>query len=118
MHLFQKPSSRIGNVQDSLLQKIVAGQKLEVVWKSTKDNVLVCRDCEYRYVCFDCRPMSEGVNQGRGEYLSAPYPRCTYNPYTGEWAKGVWRVDEKEKPYYDESLQPIIQAMLTKGGDY
>ena len=60
---FQKPSSRIGNVQDSLLQKIVAGQKLEVVWKSTKDNVLVCRDCEYRYVCFDCRPMSEGVNQ-------------------------------------------------------
>lgn len=105
----------VGNVQDSLLREIVAGQKLEVVWKSTKDNVLVCRDCEYRYVCFDCRPLSEGVNQGRGEYLSAPYPRCTYNPFTGEWAKGVWRVDMDGQPHYDESLQPIIQAMLTSG---
>ncbi len=105
----------VGNVQDSLLQEVVTGQKLEVVWKSTKDNVLVCRDCEYRYVCFDCRPLSEGVNQGRGEYLSAPYPRCTHNPYTGEWAKGVWRVDEEGKPYYDESLRPIIQAMLASG---
>ncbi len=107
----------VGNIQESLLKDVVTGQKLEVVWKSTKDNVLVCRDCEYRYVCFDCRPLSEGVNRGRGEYLSAPYPRCTYNPYTGEWAKGVWRIGDEGNPYYDESLQPIIQAMLAKGGD-
>ena len=105
----------VGNVQDSLLQEIIAGQKLEVVWKNTKDSVLVCRDCEYRYVCFDCRPLSEGVNQGRGEYLSAPYPRCTYNPYVGEWANGVWRVDKEGKPYHDESLRPVIQAMLASG---
>ena len=105
----------VGNVQDSLLQKIVAGQKLEVVWKSTKDNVLVCRDCEYRYVCFDCRPMSEGIRKRR---ISFRIIRgVLIIPILG-MGQGVWRVDEKEKPYYDESLQPIIQAMLTKGGDY
>ncbi len=107
----------VGNVRESLLKDVVTGQKLEVIWKSTKDNVLVCKDCEYRYVCFDCRPLAEGVNRGRGKYLTAPYPRCTYNPYTGEWAKGVWRVDEKGEPYYNESLQPIIQTMLAQGGD-
>ena len=102
----------VGNIVQNSLSEIIAGQKLETIWRSTKDNVLVCQDCEYRYVCFDCRPLSEGVNQGRGEYLSAPYPRCTYNPYTGEWAKGVWRLNEEGKPYYDETLRPVIQEVI------
>ena len=105
----------VGNLFSNLLQEIVVGQKLETIWRSTKDNVLVCQDCEYRYVCFDCRPLSEGVNQGKGEYLTAPYPRCTYNPYNGEWAKGVWRVDENGKPYYDETLRPIIEEVVALG---
>lgn len=105
----------VGNLFSASLREIIVGQKLEIIWRSTKDNVLVCRDCEYRYVCFDCRPLSEGVNQGKGEYLTAPYPRCTYNPYTGEWAKGVWRVDENGKPYYDETLRPIIEEVIAQG---
>lgn len=103
----------VGNVQATSLKEIVEGQKLETVWRSTKDDVLVCKDCEYRYVCFDCRPLSEGVNQGRGEYLTAPYSRCTYDPYTGEWAKGVWRLNENGEPYYDESLRPVIKEVLS-----
>ena len=104
----------VGNVKETTLKKIVSGQKLETIWRSTKDSVLVCQDCEYRYACSDCRPLSEGVNQERGKYLTAPYPRCTYNPYTGEWAKGVWRVDENGKPYYDESLKPVIEEVVTQ----
>lgn len=99
----------VGNVQKSTIKEIISGQKLETVWRSTKDNVLVCQDCEYKYACFDCRPLSEGVNQGRGKYLTAPYPRCTYNPYSGEWAKGVWRVNEAGKPCYDETLKSEIE---------
>lgn len=107
----------VGNVQETTLREIVSGQKLETIWRSTKDNVLVCQDCEYKYACFDCRPLSEGVNQGRGNYLTAPYPRCTYNPYSGEWAGGVWRVDKNEKPYYDETLKPVIEDIVSEGGD-
>ena len=109
----------VGNVQETTIKEIVFGQKLEAVWKSTKDNVLVCQDCEYKYACFDCRPLSEGVNQGKGEYLTAPYPRCTYNPYTGGWAKGVWGVDGKGKPYYDETLRLEIEEVMAieKGGE-
>jgi radical SAM protein with 4Fe4S-binding SPASM domain len=113
----------VGNIQETTLKEIVSGKKLEMVWRSTKDNVLVCQDCEYRYACFDCRPLSEGANQGKGNYLTAPYPRCTYNPYKGEWAKGVWKVDENGKSYYDEVLRPEIEKFILlnnfkeKGGD-
>jgi radical SAM protein with 4Fe4S-binding SPASM domain len=110
-------SCAVGNIQETTLKEIISGQKLKTIWRSTKDNVLVCRDCEYRYSCFDCRPLSEGVNQGRGEYLTAPYPRCTYNPYSGEWARGVWRVNEKGKPYYDETLGPVINNVMLEGGE-
>ncbi|EKD31616.1 MAG: Radical SAM protein [uncultured bacterium] len=106
----------VGNVRETTLSQIVSGKKLEAIWRSTKNNVLVCQNCEYRYACFDCRPLSEGVNQGRGEYLSAPYPRCTYNPYNGEWANGVWKVNKEGEPYYDETLKPVIKNVLSEGG--
>lgn len=102
----------VGSIRKTTLREIVTGQKLETIWRSTKDNVLICQDCEYRYACFDCRPVSEGTNQGRGEYLSAPYPKCTYNPYSGEWARGTWRVNEEGKPYYDETLRPEIEEFV------
>ena len=54
---------------------------LEKYWKTTKDDVETCKDCEYRYACHDCRPTAEGLT---GNYLSK-HARCTYDPYTGEW---------------------------------
>lgn len=109
-------SQVIGNVRASgSLAQIVASQAVQRIWQTTKDSVLVCRDCEYRYVCFDCRPLSEASASGNGEYLSAPYPRCTYNPYTGEWGGGVWKVDEHGQPYYDERLKPVIEKALANG---
>lgn len=51
-------------------------------WFLTKDKVKVCQDCEYRYACFDCRPIEKGLSGdllGRSEL-------CTYDPYKGQWA--------------------------------
>lgn len=45
----------------------------------SKDKIEGCRDCEYRYTCFDCRP-----NSLNGEILEKPW-YCTYEPSTGEW---------------------------------
>lgn len=107
-------SQALGSVRQNSLQKVLESDKLQSIWKTTKDDVLVCRDCEYRYVCFDCRPLSEGAAEGNAHYLHAPYPRCTYNPYTGEWGLGIWKVDNDGQPYYDKSLQPIIQKIKQK----
>ena len=106
----------VGNVLVSrALSPIVRGQALRQIWGATKDQVMVCRDCEYRYVCFDCRPLSEAAAAGKAGYLHAPYPRCTYNPYTGEWRAGLWKVDEHGQPVYDRSRAAQIQAVAEGG---
>lgn len=104
----------VGNVRMRNLTKVLEG-KIQDIWQITKDDVLVCQDCEYRYVCFDCRPISEGASCGNGDYRTAPYPRCTYNPYEGMWGGGTWKVDGEGKPYYDESLKPIIEKVRAEG---
>lgn len=45
----------------------------------TKNKVNGCKDCEFRYACFDCRPDSNGS----GVYDKPWY--CTYDPYNGIW---------------------------------
>lgn len=104
----------VGNVRQKSLEKVLEG-KIQKIWGLTKDDVLVCQDCEYRYVCFDCRPISEGAACGNGQYETAPYPRCTYNPYEGVWGGGTWKVDQNGKPYYDETLKPIIEKIRNEG---
>jgi SPASM domain peptide maturase of grasp-with-spasm system len=49
-------------------------------WKINKDKVEICKDCEYRYICTDCRALlKDPKNQ-----LSKPL-KCNYNPYQGVW---------------------------------
>lgn len=107
----------VGNVRTKPMEKVMEG-KIQDIWQTTKDDVLVCQDCEYRYVCFDCRPISEGATCGNGEYKTAPYPRCTYNPYKGEWGGGKWKLNEKGTPVYDESLKPLIEKVRNEGGSH
>lgn len=107
----------MGNVVTSGgMKQIIEGPKLQKVWKTTKDDVLVCKDCEYRYVCFDCRPLSESSSDGFANYFDAPYPRCSYNPYTGEWAKGLWRMTE-HGPTYDRSYELVMKNLPSEKGN-
>lgn len=76
---------------DSLLSIVEAGQ-IKLVWGSSKDTVLVCKDCEYRYVCNDCRPLAYAAANELVPFTTAPPPRCGYNPYTGKWGNGFWKV--------------------------
>ena len=73
-----------GNVKNEELSKIIDNGMLEF-WKLTKDQIYVCRDCEYRFLCYDCRPLAYGLT---GD-LYAKYPKCTYNPYSGTWGRST-----------------------------
>lgn len=46
----------------------------------TKDKIEGCKDCEFRYACFDCRPDSNG-----NEIYDKPW-YCTYDSKEGIWA--------------------------------
>lgn len=56
-------------------------EKLKAYWTITKDKVEKCKECELRYICFDCRELA--CRQG-GDLLAA-HAACCYDPYTGTW---------------------------------
>jgi radical SAM protein with 4Fe4S-binding SPASM domain len=72
----------VGNIKKQSLSEIINDETLLNYWRLTKDQIEVCSDCEFRYVCQDCRPWAYGFTGN----ITAKSPRCTYNPYTGVWA--------------------------------
>jgi len=72
-----------GNILDQSLTEILSGHPLATCWHTTKDHILKCKDCEYRYACSDCRPLAQGIDPEKN-WLSCP-KNCFYNPYTGKW---------------------------------
>jgi radical SAM protein with 4Fe4S-binding SPASM domain len=50
-------------------------------WSLNLDKVEVCKDCEYRYACRDCRPLAKSM----GGSVFSKQPRCCYDPYKGVW---------------------------------
>ena len=70
-----------GNAKTKSLHQVIT-EGLSTYWRVSRDCVEVCSECEYRYCCFDCRPlaMSAGTGlHGRGRY-------CTYSPAQGLWS--------------------------------
>lgn len=64
-----------GNLRENRLKDILKPSILNF----SKDNVDGCKDCEYRYLCIDCRPDSI-----TGNIHEKPW-YCTYDPYEGTW---------------------------------
>lgn len=78
-----------GNILTSSLDEILASEKLNQHWRTTKDQIKKCKDCEYRYACYDCscRPITSSADSDES-WPDCPIG-CSYNPYTGEWADDI-----------------------------
>ena len=70
-----------GNAGHTKLNAVVSDPQLVQIGSITKDQVAVCRDCEFRYICTDCRAYTQDAN----DLYSKP-AKCTYDPYTATWA--------------------------------
>lgn len=64
-----------GNIMEGELKDMLVPSILNY----SKNNVHGCKDCEYRYLCRDCRPDSL-----YGLVTEKPW-YCTYDPYRGKW---------------------------------
>ena len=71
-----------GNITKKSLTEIFFSEKARYFKSLSKDKVEICRDCEYRYCCFDCRVRALDV---LGNDVHPKPWWCTYNPYKGEW---------------------------------
>jgi SPASM domain peptide maturase of grasp-with-spasm system len=68
-----------GNINKTTLLECIENERFKDLWSVNKDQVLVCKDCEFRYICHDCRAYTQNE-----EKYSKPL-KCKYNPYEAIW---------------------------------
>ncbi|MCU7618503.1 grasp-with-spasm system SPASM domain peptide maturase [Chryseobacterium sp. PBS4-4] len=97
-----------GNINNITLDAALQHKDFKKYWKLGKDKIEVCKDCEFRYICTDCRAYTERTNENReGLDVSKPL-KCGYDPYTGEWEE--WSTNPLKKKaikYY--GMQELVK---------
>ncbi|MDN5211024.1 grasp-with-spasm system SPASM domain peptide maturase [Fulvivirgaceae bacterium BMA12] len=69
-----------GNVETDKMIEVVHSPDFQKYWKVKKDDIEICKDCEFRYMCVDPRIPIEG--RGGNYYFEIP---CNYDPYAASW---------------------------------
>lgn len=90
-HIKNCPSmpDSFGHIEKTKLVEALDAPGFKKYWSVSKDFIDICKDCEFRYMCHDCRAYVEEPNDNSGPKdtnLSKPL-KCGYNPYTGEWSE-------------------------------
>jgi SPASM domain peptide maturase of grasp-with-spasm system len=97
-----------GNIKDTTLAEAIEKPGFKKYWDINKDKIHVCKDCEFRYICTDCRAYVEDP----ADILSKPL-KCGYNPYTGEWSE--WSTNPlKQKAIDLYGMREMVEEMNTK----
>ncbi len=71
-----------GNIKDTMLEEALNKPGFKKYWNITKDQIEVCKDCEFRYICTDCRAYRKNP-----ENIYSKPLKCGYNPYKAKWAE-------------------------------
>ena len=90
-----------GNIKDTTLEEALQHKDFKQYWNLTKDEIEVCKDCEFRYICTDCRAYTEKTHTNTDQLDVSKPLKCGYDPYTGEWQE--WSTNplkQKAKKYY------------------
>ena len=84
-------SNNFGNHREVSLDNVINNPNFKKLWKKHKDLIHVCKDCEFRYMCTDCRVF---IKDSKDIY-SQP-AKCSYNPYIAKWEgeEGYYTVEE------------------------
>lgn len=68
------------SVFTNTIEEILEEYLQKELWSISRDSIEICGDCEYRYVCKDCRPIAI-----KTENLYERGDMCKYNPYERRW---------------------------------
>ncbi|WP_204344885.1 hypothetical protein [Psychroserpens algicola] len=65
---------------DKELIDLIQSDSFKTLWNVKKDDTLICKDCEFRYMCVDSRNVEQNAE---GEWFHKT--ECNYNPYLSKW---------------------------------
>jgi SPASM domain peptide maturase of grasp-with-spasm system len=93
-----------GNIATANLVEAIMQPHFKKYWKITKDQIQICKDCEFRYICTDCRAYVETP----GDLYSKPL-KCGYDPYTCTWQE--WSTHPlKQSAIESYELQDVVRS--------
>lgn len=69
-----------GSIEQTSVGAVLEDGAFLNYWKITKDHIDDCKDCEFRYICTDCRAYVE-----MPENIHSKPLKCGYNIETGTW---------------------------------
>jgi radical SAM protein with 4Fe4S-binding SPASM domain len=76
-----KFNTKIDNILNVSMLALTQRKNIVDYWTLTKENILICNVCEYRYMCFDD---SEITHIGNGNKYKRKN-ECKYNSYISKW---------------------------------
>ena len=92
-----------GNIEAKTLTEAIKHKDFKKYWNISKDDIEICKDCEFRYICTDCRAYVETPDNLHSKPL-----KCGYDPYTNEWRE--WsEIKLKKEAIKRYNLQEIIK---------
>ena len=91
-----------GNVATTKLEEVIRDNSFNANWNISKEQISVCKACEYRDICTDCRAFLENP----ADPYSKPL-KCGYDPNTGTWeAWSTHPLKKQAKEYYGFTEEP------------
>jgi SPASM domain peptide maturase of grasp-with-spasm system len=94
-----------GNAATTPLRAALDRPEFRRLWSVTKDQVETCRDCEFRYVCTDCRAYVAASTHAH------PKPaKCAYDPYTAQWGAPAAAVPPAIGAGATRRALPVVRA--------
>lgn len=75
-------SQSFGNIENTTLKDSLQHNDFKKNWSIIKDQITSCKDCEFRYICTDCRAYVEDPDDNYSKPL-----KCGYDPNTNEWSE-------------------------------
>jgi len=104
-------SRSFGNIKDTTLEEALNKPGFKGLWGIRKDDIDVCKDCEFRYMCTDCRCFIRNPE----DIYSQP-AKCTYNPYQALWQgeEGFISVEQwrRQNPAWEKKAKryPLVKV--------
>ncbi|MDR0438133.1 MAG: grasp-with-spasm system SPASM domain peptide maturase [Bacteroidales bacterium] len=69
-----------GSIFEDDIKNIIKAKSFQILWHINKDSIEVCKDCEFRLVCTDCRCFIKDPQN-----IHSQPSKCFYNPYIAKW---------------------------------
>ncbi len=69
-----------GHVENTKFEEALNNTNFKAYWGITKEQIDICKDCEFKRICTDCRAYTEKPDNKFSKPL-----KCGYDPYTNVW---------------------------------